>query len=548
VSSFISNKRNAASLFFSSALAGGWYTATSALLSGQSGEFVPVVGAIVLAGITPLVMPLARSRTEAENHSMAQRLRAFDSHAIVNIVDTKGLLEEVNDRFIALTGYTREQLIGKPVSMLYDDAFKELAAEIRACLKRGDTWQGETPLRCADGRMIYTQITVMPMYDEQGNWTGSISARTDVTRANELLAERDTAETLYELRDDIWIVDAETRGFSYMNRSAMRRTGWSDKAYTAKTLDDLSDESGNDAILNACEELASSGEVITQMDTELLGKHFQVTIKMLQIGRAPGRFLIMLHDISDIIDEERMKSEFISMVSHELRSPLTSIKGSMGLLLSRAAGELPSKARALLEISHRNADRLVLIINDILDLEKIANGRLEFNLEDTDIVSLLRETGDANASLEQRFGVRIQIENLNTPIWLNTDPNRVIQVLTNLLSNAAKFSKPGDRILVRAEDDSNELRISVTDKGQGIPMAEQHKVFQRFADLSNSNRAAKGGTGLGLSVCKAIVENLGGKIGFDSREGFGTTFYFTLPKKTSQMGAKETAPLLREAS
>ena len=548
MSSFISNKRNAASLFFSSALAGGWYTATSALLSGQSGEFVPVVGAIVLAGITPLVMPLARSRTEAENHSMAQRLRAFDSHAIVNIVDTKGLLEEVNDRFIALTGYTREQLIGKPVSMLYDDAFKELAAEIRACLKRGDTWQGETPLRCADGRMIYTQITVMPMYDEQGNWTGSISARTDVTRANELLAERDTAETLYELRDDIWIVDAETRGFSYMNRSAMRRTGWSDKAYTAKTLDDLSDESGNDAILNACEELASSGEVITQMDTELLGKHFQVTIKMLQIGRAPGRFLIMLHDISDIIDEERMKSEFISMVSHELRSPLTSIKGSMGLLLSRAAGELPSKARALLEISHRNADRLVLIINDILDLEKIANGRLEFNLEDTDIVSLLRETGDANASLEQRFGVRIQIENLNTPIWLNTDPNRVIQVLTNLLSNAAKFSKPGDRILVRAEDDSNELRISVTDKGQGIPMAEQHKVFQRFADLSNSNRAAKGGTGLGLSVCKAIVENLGGKIGFDSREGFGTTFYFTLPKKTSQMGAKETAPLLREAS
>ncbi|SDF10864.1 PAS domain S-box-containing protein [Sulfitobacter delicatus] len=548
MSSFISNKRNAASLFLSSALAGGWYTATSALLSGQSEEFVPVVGAIVLAGITPLVMPLARSRTEAENHSMAQRLRAFDSHAIVNIVDTKGLLEEVNDRFIALTGYTREQLIGKPVSMLYDDAFKELAAEIRACLKRGDTWQGETPLRCANGRMIYTQITVMPMYDEQGNWTGSISARTDVTRANELLAERDTAETLYELRDDIWIVDAETRVFSYMNRSAMRRTGWSDKAYTAKTLDDLSDESGNDAILNACEELASSGEVITQLDTELLGKHFQVTIKMLQIGRAPGRFLIMLHDISDIIDEERMKSEFISMVSHELRSPLTSIKGSMGLLLSRAAGELPSKARALLEISHRNADRLVLIINDILDLEKIANGRLEFNLEDTDIVSLLRETGDANASLEQRFGVRIQIENLNTPIWLNTDPNRVIQVLTNLLSNAAKFSKPGDRILVRAEDDPNELRISVTDKGQGIPMAEQHKVFQRFADLSNSNRAAKGGTGLGLSVCKAIVENLGGKIGFDSREGFGTTFYFTLPKKTSQMGAKETAPLLREAS
>jgi len=101
---------------------------------------------------------------------------------------------------------------------------------------------------------------------------------------------------------------------------------------------------------------------------------------------------------------------------------------------------------------------------------------------------------------------------------------------------------------VRAEDSPEELRISVTDKGQGIPASDQHKVFQRFADLSNSNRSAKGGTGLGLSICKAIIENLGGKIDFDSREGFGTTFYFTLPKKNPQVDVKEMAPLLRAAS
>ena len=550
MSSNFSYKRAAASFFLSSTLAGGWYTSASALLTGQAGEFIPIAGAIVLAGLAPFVIPATRSnaKTEAANLSMAQRLKAFDSHAIVNIVDTNGLLKEVNDRFIALTGYTREQLIGEPVSQIYDAQFKTLAAEIRASLKRGETWQGETPLRCADGRTIITQNTVMPMFDAKGNWTGSISARTDVTRANELLAERDTAETLYELRDDIWVVDAQTYRLSYMNRSAMRSTGWSDKAYADKTLGDLAESFGNDAILNACQNLAASGEDMTQLDTELYGKHFQVTIKMLQIGRAPGRFLIMLNDITDIIDDERMKSEFISMVSHELRSPLTSIKGSMGLLLSRAAGELPAKARALLEISHRNADRLVLIINDILDLEKISNGRLEFDLQETDVSELLRETGAANSSLEQRFGVRIQIEDSQAPLWLTTDPNRIIQVLTNLLSNAAKFSKPGDRILVRAEDSPEELRISVTDKGQGIPASDQHKVFQRFADLSNSNRSAKGGTGLGLSICKAIIENLGGKIDFDSREGFGTTFYFTLPKKNPQVDVKETAPLLRAAS
>ncbi|MFG6595156.1 ATP-binding protein [Sulfitobacter sp. 1A13368] len=543
-------KRTAATFFLGTAISGSWYTATSALFAGQMGEVIPVVGAIILAGLTPFAAPAlqANPQSPADNSDMEQRLKAFDSHAIVNIVDTGGMLEQVNDRFIELTGYTRDQLIGQPVSMLYQEEFRELAEEIRATLMAGKTWQGETPLRCADGRVIQTQCTVMPLFDKKGAWAGSISARTDVTHANELLAERDTAETLYELRDDIWIVDAETERFSYMNRVAMSRTGWSKDSYRTQTLETLTEESDNPALLNACRALKKSGKAMTQFDTQLFGNHFQVTIKLLPTGGATGRFLIMLHDISDIINEERMKSEFISMVSHELRSPLTSIKGSMGLLLSRAAGELPSKARALLEISHRNADRLVLIINDILDLEKIANGRLEFNLEEVDIAELLHETSAANASLEQRHGVRIQVEGTEDLNKVTTDPNRVIQVLTNFLSNAAKFSKPGERVTIRAEENDDELRISVADRGPGIPASEQHKVFQRFADLSNSNRADKGGTGLGLSVCKAIVENLGGKIGFDSREGFGTTFYFTLPKKNSQVAAEEPAALLREAS
>ncbi|MFG6589722.1 ATP-binding protein [Sulfitobacter sp. 1A12157] len=543
-------KRTAATFLLGTAISGSWYTATSALFAGQMGEVIPVVGAIILAGLTPFAATALQpnSQTTADNSDIEQRLRVFDSHAIVNIVDTGGMLEQVNDRFIELTGYTRDQLIGQPVSMLYQEEFRELAAEIRAALMAGKTWQGETPLRCADGRVIQTQCTVMPLFDRKGAWTGSISARTDVTHAKELLAERDTAETLYELRDDIWIVDAETERFSYMNRVAMGHTGWSKDSYRSKTLETLTEDSDNPALIDACRALKKSGKAMTQFDTQLFGNHFQVTIKLLPTGGSAGRFLIMLHDISDIIDEERMKSEFISMVSHELRSPLTSIKGSMGLLLSRAAGELPSKARALLEISHRNADRLVLIINDILDLEKISNGRLEFNLEEVDIAELLHETSAANASLEQRHGVRIQVEGTEDLNKVTTDPNRVIQVLTNFLSNAAKFSKPGERVTIRAEENDDELRVSVADRGPGIPASEQHKVFQRFADLSNSDRADKGGTGLGLSVCKAIVENLGGKIGFDSREGFGTTFYFTLPKKNSQVAAEEPAALLREAS
>ncbi|MEQ3630083.1 MAG: PAS domain-containing protein, partial [Sulfitobacter sp.] len=201
-------KRTAATFFLGTAISGSWYTATSALFAGQMGEVIPVVGAIILAGLTPFAANALQSSPErgTDSSDMEQRLRAFDSHAIVNIVDTGGMLEQVNDRFIELTGYTRDQLIGQPVSMLYQDEFRELLAEIRVTLMAGKTWQGETPLRCADGRVIQTQCTVMPLFDNKGAWAGSISARTDVTHAKELLAERDTAETLYELRDDIWIV------------------------------------------------------------------------------------------------------------------------------------------------------------------------------------------------------------------------------------------------------------------------------------------------------------------------------------------------------
>tara|TARA_R110002049_G_scaffold44333_6_gene130161 strand:+ start:19154 stop:20761 length:1608 start_codon:yes stop_codon:yes gene_type:complete len=533
-----------------SALAGSWYAGTSAIFSGSAAQAISIIGAIAVSGITPILMVKNRIRRDAQsdNQSLLQRLQAFNTHAIVNIVDSHSLLTEVNDHLLQLTGYSRDDLIGQPVSKLYDQEFQVLAASIREKLVQGQSWQGETPLRCADGRIVYTQTTVMPLVDCDGKWVGSISARTDVTRANELQAEHDITETLYELRDDIWIIDAQTEGFAYMNRSAMRRCGWSTETYSQKTISDIATHLGCDDITTACRALVHSKSNMTHIETMLGDCHFKVTIKLLDINGSGGRFLVMLQDISEIVDQERMKSEFISMVSHELRSPLTSIKGSMGLLLSRAAGDLPEKARALLEISHRNADRLVLIINDILDLEKIANGRLEFNLDETDIGELLAETRQANAALEQRFGVRLETQLPENAISITTDPNRIIQVLTNLLSNAAKFSKPNDRIIIKVEDAVEEIRISVTDKGPGIPMADQDKVFQRFADMSNSDRNGKGGTGLGLSVCKAIVENLGGKIGFDSREGFGTTFFFTLPKTIAKVAQQETAAQLRVAS
>lgn len=541
------NIRTFAGFAAGTAIAAGWYSSTSALLSGAPAQTIPIIGAIAIAALTPTLV-LRKPLTAAEpnpTESRAQQLQLLKTHTMVNVVDTQNLLVEVNDLLLQATGYEREELIGKPVGMLYADNNMEQAKEIRSRLQQGKGWQGETALRSRNGVACITQTTVTPLMDDDGTWIGSISARTDITKTTQLIAERDTAMTLHELRDDIWIVDEQTEVFKYMNRAAKRRFGWNQHSYKDMTLSEMAKSHGSKAILDACQRLKALSENFITFDASLFGKRFEVSIKWLHANTPDGKFLIMLNDKTDRLAQEQQQADFISMVSHELRSPLTSIKGSMGLLLSKAAGDLPPKAVGLLEIAHRNADRLVLIINDILDMEKISSGRLDFQIKKSDLSEMVEEALRANATAHQRYGLNIRCTGIDTPTMIQTDPNRIIQVLTNLMSNAAKFSKPGGNVDILVEKVPLGVQVSIIDEGLGIPEKDQHKIFQRFADMTNSDRALKGGTGLGLSICKAIVESLGGTIGFESREGQGTTFMFTLPTQTDHDSDKTVVPLFR---
>ena len=532
-------KRHIATGFVAgSALAGGWYAATSALLSGTPAQTVPVIGAIAIASLVPLIAANVRATPARAtvDDSVAQQLRVLKMHTMVNVVDTDNLLVEVNDLLLEATGYTRQELIGKPVAMLYSKDNRTTATEIRDLLRQGKSWQGETTLRNRDGSTCVTQTTVTPLLDANGRWIGSISARTDITSTTKLIARRDTAMTLHELRDDIWIVSEDNLELRYMNLAAKARFGWSTRPKNGQTVRDMAAERGCEDVLDACLRMMDIGDTYMTFSATISGTNFEGSIKWLNKGTVDGRLLIMLHDITERLEQEQLQADFISMVSHELRSPLTSIKGSMGLLLSKAAGQLPPKAEGLLEIAHRNADRLVLIINDILDMEKISSGRLDFELETADLSELVAESLRANATAHQRFGLQIKCHGVDTPTYIETDANRIIQVLTNLMSNAAKFSKPGGTVEISVEKTPENVCVSVRDEGMGIAPEDQHKIFQRFADMANSDRATKGGTGLGLSICKAIVEGLGGTIDFVSKEGRGTTFTFTLPVKTRHSG------------
>lgn len=522
----------AVAIFGGCGLATAWYALSHSILSGTAGTVIPALGAIAIAGVVPsLVTRKAAERRNSDTRfSMAQQLEAFEKHACLNIVDDTDKLTEVNEKLLELTGYDREDLIGKPVTYLYDAIDRKLASKIRGNLRSGKSWEGQTPLRHKHGHVVVTQSTIMPLFNSAGNWAGSISVRTDVSRINELIAERHTAQTLYELRDDIWIIESETETFSYLNRTAESRFNTNSDGYRSQSISELNHSKETAEVLTACRELKASKKTATQFETVLMETPVDVSIKFLPGTDDAGRYLILVTDISERIAQEKQKTAFISTVSHELRSPLTSIKGAMGLLLSKSAGELPDKAVSLLEIAHRNADRLILIINDILDLDKISNGEMDVELKAVDLSELIKEASNANAMLQQRFGVQVEMIGMDATVPFNTDPNRFIQVLTNLLSNAYKFSAPNSTIHIEVKDEDAHVRVSVKDEGQGIPQHEQQKVFSRFSDMTNSDRALKGGTGLGLSICKAIVENLGGTIGFESSEGVGTTFYFCLPK------------------
>jgi PAS domain S-box-containing protein len=235
-------------------------------------------------------------------------------------------------------------------------------------------------------------------------------------------------------------------------------------------------------------------------------------------------------DIQDRKRVEQMKNDFVSVVSHELRTPLTSIRGSLGLIAGGVAGELPEKARQLVEIAAKNCERLVRLVNDMLDVEKIESGTMGFRFAALELMPLVEQAVDVNRAYAEELGVELRIVAPVEGARIWADADRILQVMTNLLSNAAKFS-PRDgmvEIAVR-RGEAGRLLISVTDHGKGISPEFQPRVFERFAQADSSSTRQKGGTGLGLSISKAIVERHGGRIGFESEPGT-TTFTFELPE------------------
>lgn len=242
----------------------------------------------------------------------------------------------------------------------------------------------------------------------------------------------------------------------------------------------------------------------------------------------------LIQDITMEMENERLKREFVSIVSHELRTPVTSIKGSLGLLAAGVLEDDPEKSREMLDIAIKNTDRLQLLVNDILDVEKLDSGKIEYHFRETDICRMVKDVIHANESYAGKYKIRVITGAMPDAAKVRMDPDRIFQVITNLLSNAIKFSVANGTVTVSVNVmDDNRFRIMVNNIGKVIPEAEKRKLFSKFYQLDSSDKRAKEGSGLGLYISQKILEQHNSKLDFHSSKDEGTTFFFDLARSAS---------------
>ncbi len=390
--------------------------------------------------------------------------------------------------------------------------------------------------------------------DAAGKALRIIGTNTDITerkQAEEALIHATNLHRAIIEGADHMIITTDTEGVILsFNRAAEINLGYSAEELVAKSTPAVFHDL--DEVVQRAQQLTAAGfpvepgfEVfVARARTQKMGDALQwiyvrkdgtrfpvmLTVSALRDSRGEiYAFLGIATDITERVKIERMKSEFISTVSHELRTPLTSIRGSLGLLAGGIAGELPAQAKSLVDIAHKNSERLILLVNDILDMEKIEAGKMEFHAVPTELAPLLRQSIESNRAYADQFKVSYELEGESVEAMVNVDANRLQQVLANLLSNAAKFSPSGGKVSILASCDAGRVRVAVSDRGSGIPEQFRSQVFEKFAQADSSDTRKKGGTGLGLSITKAIVERMGGRIGFDSQPNVLTTFWVEFP-------------------
>ena len=463
----------------------------------------------------------------------------------VVITDAEARIEYVNSKFSEVTGYTMAEVLGKNPRILQSNQTpRSTYQSLWKTLLTGEEWRGKFRNRKKNGELFWEEAYISAIRNKDGAISHFIGVKENITdrvRIEEALenAKRRNELILNAIEEGIYGVDP-VGNISFINPSAATMLGYLPEELLGSNAHNMIHHSHADGRPYQGEECeiynAMISGAVRQVSTEVFwrkdGTFFPVDYAAapMREGEQVVGVVVAFRDITERQKIERMKTEFISTVSHELRTPLTSIRGSLGLIAGGVAGELAPQVKTLIDVAYKNSERLILLVNDILDMEKIEFGTLAFDCQPTNLAELLENALEANHGYAEQFRVRFVLGEVPRDAMVNVDAGRTMQVMANLLSNAAKFSPPGESVIVTATRTGKMLRIAVADRGPGIPDEFREKIFLKFSQADSSDSRQKGGTGLGLSITRALIEKMGGSIGYDSRAGAGSTFYFDLPE------------------
>jgi len=340
---------------------------------------------------------------------------------------------------------------------------------------------------------------------------------------------------ILDIAEDAIISIDRNQHIALFNQGAERIFGYSAAEVIGKPLDILLPVGAAQMHRQHVAEFGQSAVRSRRMGErrEIFGRHkdgsqfpAEASISKLNLNKEVS-FTVFLQDITDRKQIDRMKDEFVSVVSHELRTPLTSIHGSLGMLASGLLKADSDQGKRMLHIAVDSTDRLVRLINDILDIERIESGKVQMEKQCCDVDDLTTEAVNVVQALADKGGVSLSVSSSSVSLW--ADPDRIVQTLTNLLSNAIKFSPTGNTVWLTVQHQHEQVLFAVKDQGRGIPTDKLESIFERFQQVDSSDSRNHEGTGLGLAICRSIVQQHDGQIWVESVLGEGSTFYFTLP-------------------
>ncbi|MFL6291303.1 MAG: PAS domain S-box protein [Thermoanaerobaculia bacterium] len=489
-------------------------------------------------------------RAERAEKMLANQLRESDARyrslfeeAPVGIYRTTpdGQILLVNPALLRMLGYdSAAPLQARNLQKQETDASYDRAL-FRELVEREEGIRGlESQWRRRDGSMIWVREHAKAVRGDDGAvlyYEGTVEDISGPKRAQEeLLASHARRAAIVEAAlDGVLTLDAAGRIFEF-NPAAERVLGWLPEEALGRNVLDLLDLPGFCAAEHGELEsyLASGAGVALGRRIETQGRRADGAVFPLELaltrlpGNNPATFTAFVRDLSERQEIERLKAQFVATVSHELRTPLTSLRGALGLLAGGVLGDLPPEARSAVEIAQRSILRLVSLVNDILDIERLEHGRLSLQLASHSLAALLARSVEEVSPIAREAGIALDVGHPQGA--LVGDGDRLVQVIVNLLSNALKFSPRGSAVRLRAWETPDGVEVQVEDQGRGVPPSQREVIFDRFRQVEIADSAGQRGAGLGLAIARSIVEMHGGRIGVESEPGKGSTFWFRIPR------------------